>query len=164
MLGQRVWLGIGVAGVLAARLTGGAESMRPAPQHSPAPASSGLRVFGAARAQEGRHITGGRLDGALAQISQRYASIATDHPLAALHAINPAARFRQSAPLAIPEVLIDAVTTGDTQALKSALQKLGLSDGATFSNDVDGWLPVDQILPAAGLTELRFARASMPRT
>ena len=164
MAGQSVWLGIGLAGMLATRATGGAESMRPARQYSPMPASSGLKVFGAARAQPAWQVAGGRLDGALAEISQRYASMATDHPLAALHAINPAARFRLSASLAVPEVLIDAVTTGDPQALKSALQELGLRDVAAFSNDVAGWLPVDQILPAAALRQLRFARASMPRT
>ena len=167
MLGQRIWLGVvvlGVLGVLTVRSSGGAESFRAATQVSPAPASAHLQVFGAARVQEGRRVTAASLDGALAEISQRYATIGADHPLAALHAINPAARFRLSAPLAIPEVLIDAITTGDPQALKSALQNLGLRDVAAFSNDVSGWLPVDQIAHAAGLSELHFARASMPRT
>ena len=164
MLGQRIWLGVLVAGVLTARSAGGAESMQAAPQFSPLPTSPRLRVFGAARAPLGRRVAGARLDGALAEISQRYATISAAHPLADLHAINPAARFRLSAPLAVPEVLIDTVTTGDTQALKSALQNLGLRDVAAFANDVGGWLPVDQIAEAASLTELRFARASMPRT
>jgi hypothetical protein len=56
------------------------------------------------------------------------------------------------------------VTTGDPGALRRALQDIGLRDAAMFSNDVSGWLPVDMIARAAQLSELRFARASMPRT
>jgi hypothetical protein len=123
-----------------------------------------LQVFGVPSAGPGGRAGHPRLDGALAQISQRYAAIGADHVVARLHAINPAARFRLAAPLAVPEVLIDAVTTGDTLALERALQKLGLRDAAAFSNDVGGWLPVDQIAQAATLAELQFARASMPRT
>jgi hypothetical protein len=78
-----------------------------------------------------------------------------DHIVASLHAINPAARFRLAAPLVVPEVLIDAVTTGDTLALEHALQNLGLRDAAVFSNDVGGWLPVDQIARVATLAELQ---------
>ena len=48
-------------------------------------------------------------------------------------------------------MLIDAITTGDPRALASALQNLGLRDGAVFANDVGGWLPVDQIARAAML-------------
>jgi hypothetical protein len=164
MLGQRIWLGVAVAGILTLRSAGSAESSHAAPPFSPAPSPAHLEVFGAARMPEGASPSAARLDGALAQISQRYATIAADHPLAGLRAINPAARFRVTAPGAVPEVLIDAVTTGDPQALEGALQALGLRDAATFSNDVGGWLPVEQIARAARLTELRFARASMPRT
>ena len=130
----------------------------------PAPTAPGLRVFGAAPPQAARRLFAGRLDGALAEVAQRYAGISLDHPLADLRAINPAARFRLGTPLTVPEVLIDAVTTGDAPALKRALLDLGLRDVAVFSNDVGGWLPLDQIARAAGLTQLRFARASMPRT
>ena len=169
MWGQRGWVGIVVAGALATAPARGAAPIPPAAQLSLAPlspvqTSARLQVFGAARAQQGRRASAARLDGALAEIAQRYAGIVAEHPLASLHAINPAARFRLAAPLAVPEVLIDAVTTGDPQALESALQKLGLRDVAAFSNDVGGWLPVDQIARAAALTELHFARASMPRT
>jgi hypothetical protein len=106
-----------------------------------------------------------KLDGSLAQLA-RSASIARAAPrsLAQLHASNPAARFRQSVPLAVPEVLIDATAAGDPHALRAELASLGLRNSAVFSNDVGGWLPVDQIARAAALAQLRFARASMPRT
>jgi hypothetical protein len=155
---------LGLLGLLIIGPTGGA-ALTPAGTQSGAPAAApGLRVFGAGPAQAARRLGADRLDGALAEIAQHYAGISVDHPLADLHAINPAARFRLGAPLAIPEVLIDAVTTADAQALKRTLLDLGLRDAAVFSNDVGGWLPLDQIARAAGLSELRYARASMPRT
>jgi hypothetical protein len=99
----------------------GGAALTPAGSQSGAPAAApGLRVFGAGPAQAARRLGADKLDGALAEIAQRYASISVDHPLADLRAINPAARFRLRAPLATPEVLIDAVTTGDAQALKRA--------------------------------------------
>jgi hypothetical protein len=117
----------------------------------------------------GAHVTlaapgGEKLDGSLAAISQRYATISTVHPIRDLHEMNPAARFRLSDPLTTPQVLVDAITTGDPQALKAALENLGLQDAAVFANDVGGYLPVDQLTNAAGLAELHFVRAAMPRT
>ncbi|HWW81149.1 MAG TPA: S8 family serine peptidase, partial [Steroidobacteraceae bacterium] len=97
-------------------------------------------------------------------VAQRYPTVAADHPIRDLHTINPAARFRLSNPLTTPEVAIDAIASGDPQALKSALENLGLRDVAVFSNDVGGWLPVDQLANAGALAELHFARAAMPRT
>jgi subtilisin family serine protease len=105
-----------------------------------------------------------KLDGSLAEIAQRYSALPGFRTLAQLHVLNPAARFRLSAPLATPEVLIDAVARGNPQDLRNALQNLGLRGASVFSNDVGGWLPVDQIAAAAQLAQLRFARASMPRT
>jgi hypothetical protein len=123
-----------------------------------------LAVFGRRRLVNGQRANFPKLDGALAEIAERYTSVPAERPLASLHALNPAARFRLSVPLATPEVLIDAVTTGDPQALKRALQRFGMRDVATFSNDVGGWLPIDRLPAAAQLAELKFARASMPRT
>jgi hypothetical protein len=109
-------------------------------------------------------IQAGRLDGSLTDVAQRYPSISSAHPIRDLHAINPAAHFRIATPLTTPEVLIDAVATGDPQALKTSLQNLGLRDVAVFANDVGGWLAVDQLANASALPGLHFARAAMPRT
>jgi len=159
---QRGRLGFGAAVTLAAAAAlSGWINVRAA---APVASAAHLQVFGVTRAVPGGGSGHPKLDGALAQIAERYPTIGTDHRLASLHAINPAARFRLAVPLAVPEVLIDAVTIGDTTALERALQDLGLRDAAVFSNDVGGWLPVDQIAPAAALGELKFARASMPRT
>src|ERR1700689_244708 len=132
MWGQRGWIGIMAAASL------GVGSMVDAARVDPPPAAARLRVSGAA--QRGVGISA-RLDGALGEISKRYPGIAPEHAIASLHLINPAARFRLASPLAVPEVLIDAVTTGDPQSLQQALHEIGLRDTAMFSNDVSGWLP-----------------------
>jgi hypothetical protein len=125
-----------------------------------------LTVFGVPQktGSTATSVQAGRLDGALADIAQRYPTVSSDHPIRDLHAINPAAHFRIATPLTTPEVSIDAIATGDPQALKTSLQNLGLRDVAVFSNDVGGWLPVDQLANASALAGLHFARAAMPRT
>jgi subtilisin family serine protease len=124
-----------------------------------------LTVFGVPqKAASATTIRAERLDGPLTDVAQRYTTVSSAHPVRDLHAMNPAARFRLSTPLATPEVLIDAIATGDPQALKTSLESLGLHDVAVFSNDVGGWLPVDQLANASALAGLHFARAAMPRT
>jgi Subtilase family len=110
-------------------------------------------------------VTAGRLDNTLTAVAQAYPSMSTsDHPIASLHAVNPAAHFRLETPTTTPEVLVDVITKGDPQNLKAELAGLGMRDIAVFSNDVGGWLPVDQLASASALADLHFARASMPRT
>lgn len=124
-----------------------------------------LAVFGVPQKNAAAtSIVVGKLDGPLTDVAQRYPTLSTDHPIRDLHAINPAARFRISTPLTTPEVSIDAIATGDPQALKTSLQNLGMRDIAVFSNDVGGWLPVDQLANASAVAGLHFARAAMPRT
>jgi len=60
-------------------------------------------------------------------------------------------------------VAIDAVTRGDPQRLRAALERLGLQQGSVYSNDVGGWLPVSQIESAAALAEVHSLRASLSR-
>ncbi len=123
-----------------------------------------LTVFGVPQTTASVVVPAGKLDGALRDVAQRYPTLATDHPVRSPARDHPAARFRLSTPLTTPEVSIDAIATGNPQALKSALESLGLRDTAVYSNDVGGWLPVDQLANASALAELRFARAAMPRT
>jgi hypothetical protein len=156
--------GIGTGVMLVAALQASA-AIAP---HSPitAGATSGtqpqLKVFGIPSTTSSAH--GAKLDSSLREISQRYPAVSSAHAMRDLHQINPAARFRLSTPLSGPQVLVDAITTGDPQALKASLESLGLQDAAVFVNDVGGWLPVDQLANAEALTELHFVRAAMPRT
>jgi hypothetical protein len=123
-----------------------------------------LRVFGARSAQQRRSPAGAKFDGALADLS-RHASLARpDHAVEDLRSLAPGARFTQSAEDAGPLVLIDAVTLGDPQQLKTALVALGLQRASVYSNDVGGWLPVSQLDAATARAEVHAIRAAMPRT
>jgi len=123
-----------------------------------------LTIFGASAGSARNAGSLWRLDGALAEVALRYPAMDRASALSALHEINPAARFRLAPPMAVPEVSIDAVTLGDPEALARALENLGLEKAAVFSNDVGGWLPVDQLAAASAIADLHHIRASMPRT
>jgi hypothetical protein len=122
-----------------------------------------LHAYGSRTAQQAASVTGRKLDAALAEISRNLNQVRPDHATQDLHRLNPAARFAQSSD-AQPMVLIDAVTTGDPDALKTALVDLGLQHAAVFSNDVGGWLPVSQLNAATLRDEVHAIRAAMPRT
>jgi len=57
-------------------------------------------------------------------------------------------------------VLVDAVASGDVNALQADLVELGLRDGVSFGRVVSGQLPISSIPSLAELSSLRFARAS----
>jgi hypothetical protein len=114
-------------------------------------------------AQRGSGVAA-KMDSILADLSRHARLARPGHVLEDLHSLSPAARFAQASATAAPLVLIDAVTRGDPQQLKSALVGLGLQRAALYSNDVGGWLPLDQIEAAAARTEVVSVRAAMPRT
>ncbi len=161
MLGNR-WLGASVMLVAALQVPAAILPPPVVAGASPAHTAPRLTVFGIPQALPGAQ--GAKLDGPLRDLAQRYSTLGTAHPIRQLHEINPAARFRLSTPLTTPQVLIDAITTRDPQALKASLQRLGLQDAAVYSNDVGGWLPVDQLASVDALAEVHSVRAAMPRT
>jgi subtilisin family serine protease len=123
-----------------------------------------LRAYGSRGSLPSRSAPAAKLDGALADLV-RHADLARpDHLLYDLHAMSPAARFTQSSAAAAPLVLVDAVTAGDPQRLAGALIALGLQHASVYANDVGGWLPVAQIMAAAGRAELLSMRAAMPHS
>jgi len=103
------------------------------------------------------------MDAALADLVRHAPRARPGHALADLHALNPAARFRPADLDGQALVLVDAVTRGDAQQLKAALEGLGLEHPSVFSNDVSGWLPVARIAEAAARPEVAAIHASMPR-
>ncbi len=130
--------------------------------HAHAPGTSLLHVAGNRSTQQGATAPSSKFDGALAEISRH---VRSEHPgVRDLHILNPAARFALPANLSVPLVSVDAVTRGDPQQLKAALVGLGLQHASSYSNDVGGWLPVDQLDAAAALTEVHAIRAAMMRT
>jgi hypothetical protein len=144
-----------------------ARTATPPPHNSTTPQSSStgpsvLHAFGSRGAK--RLTPGGvKLDAALAELSNHLNLASPQTMLADLHSLSPAARFMQRPTDATPLVLIDAVTRGDPQQLKSALVALGLQNASVFSNDVSGWLPITAIDAATARTELHSMRAAMSR-
>jgi hypothetical protein len=71
--------------------------------------------------------------------------------------------FQPSSPLVRfidGRVVIDAVASGDVDALKSDLVSLGMQEAAAFGRIVSGQLPVSAIPKLAALTSLKFANAA----
>jgi hypothetical protein len=140
----------------------------PAPPRDPRPpvppGAAHLHAFGSRSLQQTQSSISGKLDATLADLTRHITLVRPGRALADLHALNPAARFVQLSAGAAPLVLIDAVTRGDPQQLKGALQKLGLQRAAVYSNDVSGWLPVTQIDAATRRVELHSMRTAMPRS
>jgi subtilisin family serine protease len=114
------------------------------------------------RSLQQRSADGSRLDAALADIARHASGVRPASAIADLHALNPAARFRQATSNSAPEVLVDAATRGDPQQLKAALVALGLEHPSVFANAVGGWLPVSAITAVAARPEVAFIHASMP--
>jgi hypothetical protein len=156
------FLAIGMLGLLTAITAVSAVGpSQPFLKRPNSPGDSLLRVAGSRSIQQRQSASGSKFDASLAEISRHVSSV---HTVQDLHALNPAMRFMQPAGSAVPLVLIDAVTTGDPQKLKSALVGLGLQRASQYSNDVGGWLPVDQLDAATMLGELHAIRAAVPRT
>jgi len=127
------------------------------------PGTSALRAVGSRSAQQRSSATATKLDSVLADLSRHAGLARPGHLLADYHSLSPAARFVQTSATSTPLVLVDATATGNPQALKTALVNLGLERAAVYSNDVGGWLPVNQIEAAAARVEVRSLRTAMPR-
>jgi hypothetical protein len=150
-----------LAGVSAVSAVGPSQPMHLRPN---APGISLLHVAGSRSAQQRESAAASKFDASLAEIARHVSSVRAGHALEDLHALNPAAKFTHPANSSVPLVLIDAITKGDPQKLKAALVGLGLQRASQYSNDVGGWLPVDQLDAATTLTEVHAIRAAMMRT
>jgi len=150
-----------LAGVSAVSAIGPSQPMHLRPN---APGISLLHVAGSRSAQQRESAAASKFDASLAEIARHVSSVRAGHALEDLHALNPAAKFTHPANSSVPLVLIDAITKGDPQKLKAALVGLGLQRASQYSNDVGGWLPVDQLDAATTLTEVHAIRAAMMRT
>jgi hypothetical protein len=135
-----------------------------APSASAARAVIALHAYGSRSAEQRVSRTAGKLDAALSDLARHVGLAGREHPLADLHTLSPAARFRQPASGATPQVLIDAVTRGDAKTLRDGLTALGLERASVYANDVGGWLPVTQIVAATAIPSLHSLRAAMPHT
>ena len=157
-------LGVAIAALVGMMAASATAPPRPILKHPAVAAGAApLMAFGGRSAAQLASGIGGKLDAALADLTEHASRARPDHALADLHSLSPAARFMQRDPGAEPLVAIDAVTRGDPQLLKEALVSLGLQHPAVFRNDVGGWLPVSAIDAAAARSEVTSLRAALSR-
>ena len=133
------------------------------PAAAAGPGNARLIAFGGRSAAQLASGIGGKLDAALADLTRQRSRVRPGHALEDLHSLSPAARFMQRSQGAVPLVAIDAVTRGNPQLLKEALESLGLEHAAVFRNDVGGWLPLSAIEVAAARDEVASLRAALSR-
>ena len=158
-------LGIAAVALLGMMVASATSPPRPGLRY-PAAATTGsarLMAFGGRSAAQLASGIGGKLDAALADLTRQTSRVRSDHALEDLHSLSPAARFLQHGAGAEPLVAVDAVTRGDPQLLKEALESLGLEHPAVFRNDVGGCLPVSAIDAAAARGEVASLRAALSR-
>jgi hypothetical protein len=152
---------LGVLGTLSAVSAVGPTSVR---LHFAAPGKATLHIAGARSPQQMLDPASSKFDGSLAEIARSVSTLRAGHEMEDLNALNPAVKFAQAASSSTPLVSIDAITTGDPQKLTAALVGLGLQHAAQYSNDVGGWLPIDQLGAASALAEVHAIRAAMSKT
>jgi hypothetical protein len=160
--GRRALSTLALAAILgAAAATSAVPPPRAAAQK--APTSPHLMAYGS-RGLAPRSEVGAKLDGALADLARHADRVRPESALLDLRSLNPAARYRVAPDTGTAYVIVDAITRGDAQSLKSALVTLGLQHPSVYLNDVSGWLPITAIEAAASLPELHSIRAALART
>ncbi len=158
-------LGVAVVALIGMMAASATSPPRPGLRY-PAAAPGGnarLMAFGGRSAAQLASGIGGKLDAALADLARQTSRVRPGHALEDLHSLSPAARFMQHGSGAEPLVAVDAVTRGDPELLKEALESLGLEHPAVFRNDVGGWLPVSAIEAAAARDEVASLRSALSR-
>ncbi|MBV9619806.1 MAG: S8 family serine peptidase [Gammaproteobacteria bacterium] len=131
---------------------------------APAGGRTPLMVFGGRDAEQLRSGIGAKLDATLAELERAAVRLQPGLAPHEVQALNPAARFRIDPRTGTAFVAVDAVTLGDAQQLRRALEALGLRHAAVYRNDVGGFLPLTSIRAATGLGELHAMRAALSRT
>src|SRR5579862_851343 len=157
--------GIAAVALLAMMAAAATPPPRPASKHPALVAGSAhLMAFGGRSAAQLSSGVGGKLDAALADLARNAYRAQPGQMLADLRSMSPAAHLLQHTAGAPVLVAVDAVTRGDPQVLKAALESLGLEHAAVFRNDVGGFLPVSAIETAAARSEVDSLRAALSHT
>ena len=163
-MASRYWM-VGIACLSAVAAASAVATLFPSRiRTAVAPGAAQLHAFGGRSMQQRQSAAAGKFDGTLADLSRHAAAARRDTLLADLHSMSPAAHFKLAADGVTALVSVDAVTRGDPQQLKTALEGLGLQGAALYANDVGGWLPVAQLGAATALAEVHSIRAALART
>ncbi|MFQ5828839.1 MAG: Ig-like domain-containing protein [Candidatus Methylomirabilia bacterium] len=112
-----------------------------------------------ARTASGKHGPMAKVGFPLASLQQEYqAYVARQGSDKGFKPGNPLLQLRGN------RVVIDAVASGNTSALKADLKGLGLQKASSFGRMVSGQLPIGAIKGMAGLGSLKFARPAYAMT
>ncbi len=90
----------------------------------------------------------------LIALYDEYSSYLASHNARAFQSANPLVRVIDD------RVVVDAVASGDVNALKADLVSLGMQQAVAFGRIVSGQLPISAIPAMAALPSLNFARAA----
>src|SRR5437870_250780 len=113
---------------------------------------------GSAKAQTSKDGSMAKLTHSLVALQGQYASHLAQRSAAPFRSNDPLVR------LVDDRVTIDAVASGDVDALKADLVFLGMQEAVAFGSIVSGQLPISAIPAVASLPSLRFAQSAMAMT
>lgn len=119
-----------------------------------------LLVWNSANAQTRKNTPWAKLSHSLVALHEQHAAHLTQRRSAPFKPADPLVT------LADDRVLVDAISSGGVEALKSDLEALGMQEAVAFGRVVSGQLPISQLPAAAELASLRFAQpaAAITRT
>jgi hypothetical protein len=90
----------------------------------------------------------------LVSLYNQYSSYMASHNAGTFQSTDPLVRVVDG------RVIVDAVASGDVDALKADLVSLGMQQAVAFGHVVSGQLPISAIPDMAALPSLNFARAA----
>jgi hypothetical protein len=117
-----------------------------------------ILASGHAWAATGKEGLLAKVDHALAVVSDEYFAYLAQGGGAAFTPSNPLLRVSKG------RVVIDAVASGDVNALRADLEALGMQGAVAFGRIVSGQLPLTAINALAALASLQFARPAYATT
>lgn len=119
-----------------------------------------LLVWNSANAQTRKNTPWAKFSHSLVALHEQHAAHLTQRRSAPFKPADPLVT------LADDRVLVDAISSGGVEALKSDLEALGMQEAVAFGRVVSGQLPISQLPAAAELASLRFAQpaAAITRT
>src|ERR1044071_2485908 len=108
---------------------------------------------GSVLAQDAKKEPMAKLAHSLVSLHEQYSTYLTQRSAVPFSSNDPLVKLVDN------RVVVDAVASGDVNALKADLESLGMQHAIAFGRFVSGQLPVSAIPAAARLTSLRFARS-----
>src|SRR4030095_3544345 len=112
-------------------------------------------VMGSANAQTGKDGLLAKLPHSLIMLHEHFAAHLAQRSAVPFHSSDPLVKVVND------RVLVDAVASGDVEALKADLELLGMQNAVTFGRIVSGQLPISSLATAGTLATLQFAQPAL---